>query len=211
MPKPDCIKLYGKATSINVRKVQWTLAELQQPYEFIELGATIDWQALPELRQKNPNALVPILQEGEFCLWESNSICRYLVRHNASSLMGSSLQQIARTEQWMDWQIAELNPAWRYAFMALVRQHPAFTDPQAVRQSLELWQQKLAIANQQLHDSPYLSGEEFSLADIVFALSLNRWLTLPLADKPQWPALERYKTRLEQRPAAQRFCFNGVP
>lgn len=206
------MKIYGKPTSINVRKVLWTLAELGIEAELCPCGSGFAPIDTTEFRQLNPNALVPVLQDGDFVLWESNSICRYLVRKSGHpTLLGSDLQQMAKVEQWMDWQACELNPAWRYAFMALVRQHPDFTDSAAITQSAQLWQQKLQILDAELAKTgAYICGEDFTLADIVLGLSLNRWLQTPISDRLELPHLAAYQQRLAQRPAAQQFCFNGV-
>jgi len=206
------MKLYGKPTSINVRKVLWTLAELAITAEFIPCGAGFAPIDTAEFRALNPNALVPVLREGDFVLWESNSICRYLVRKSGHpTLMGSDLQSMAKVEQWMDWQACELNPAWRYAFMALVRQHADFTDPVAIAQSEQQWLQKLQILDAELTKTGgYICGEDFTLADIVLGLSLNRWLQTPISDRLELSHLVAYQQRLAQRPAAQQFCFNGV-
>ncbi|MFN6264187.1 MAG: glutathione S-transferase family protein [Chromatiaceae bacterium] len=206
------MQLYGKPTSINVRKVLWTLAELETNAELIPCGSGFAPIDTAEFRQLNPNVLVPVLQDGDFVLWESNSICRYLVRKSGhQTLLGSNLQQMAKVEQWMDWQACELNPAWRYAFMALVRQHPDFSDPAAIAQSAQQWQQKLQILDAELAKTgAYICGNDFTLADIVLGLSLNRWLQTPLSDRLELPHLAAYQQRLAQRPAAQQFCFNGI-
>ena len=206
------MQLYGKPTSINVRKVLWTLAELETNAELLPCGSGFAPIDTAEFRQLNPNVLVPVLQDGDFVLWESNSICRYLVRKiGHPTLLGGDLQQMAKVEQWMDWQACELNPAWRYAFMALVRQHPDFTDPAAITQSAQQWQQKLQILDAELAKTgAYICGADFTLADILLGLSLNRWLQTPISDRLELPHLAAYQQRLAQRPAAQQFCFNGV-
>ena len=206
------MQLYGKPTSINVRKVLWTLAELETNAELLPCGSGFAPIDTAEFRQLNPNVLVPVLKDGDFVLWESNSICRYLVRKNGHpTLLGGDLQQMAKVEQWMDWQACELNPAWRYAFMALVRQHPDFTDPAAIAQSAQQWLLKLQILDAALAQTgAYICGADFTLADILLGLSLNRWLQTPMADRLEFPHLAAYQQRLAQRPAAQQFCFNGV-
>jgi len=206
------MQLYGKPTSINVRKVLWTLAELEVNVELIPCGSGFAPIDTAEFRQLNPNALVPVLKDGDFVLWESNSICRYLVRKSGHpTLLGSDLQQMAKIEQWMDWQACELNPAWRYAFMALVRQHPDFNDPAAIAQSAQQWQQKLQILDAALAQTgAYICGADFTLADILLGLSLNRWLQTPMSDRLELLHLAAYQQRLALRPAALEFCFNGV-
>lgn len=197
------LKLIGKPTSINVRKVLWTLAETGLAYERIE------WQ--PEHVALNPNGLVPVLVDGDFVLWESNSICRYLCgKAGRHDLLPADPPARARVEQWMDWQATDLNASWRYAFMALVRQSPAFADPAQVAASAAAWNRNIGILDRHLAaGGPFAAGEQFTLADIVLGLSLNRWLMTPI-EHPDYRAVAAYVERLLGRPAYREFGRNGV-
>lgn len=197
------LQLIGKTTSINVRKVLWTLAETGLPYE------RLDWQ--PEHLALNPNGLVPVLVDGDFVLWESNSICRYLCgKAGRQDLLPLEPQARARVEQWMDWQATDLNASWRYAFMALVRQNPAFTDPAQVAASAAAWNRNVGILERHLAGGgPYAAGARFTLADIVLGLSLNRWLVTPI-ERPSCPAVAAYVERLLERPGYREFGRNGI-
>ena len=205
------LKLLGKPTSINVRKVLWTLAETGLPYEREDWGDGYRATSAPEFLALNPNAMVPVLEDGDFVLWESNSICRYLSGKAArSDLLPTEPQARARVEQWMDWQATDLNASWRYAFMALVRQHAAFTDPAQVAASAAAWNRNVGILDRHLAaHGPYAAGEHFTLADIVLGLSLNRWLMTPI-ERPQYAAIAAYVERLQERPACREFCRNGI-
>jgi len=197
------LKLIGKQTSINVRKVLWTLAETGLPYERNE------WQA--EHAALNPNGLVPVLVDGDFVLWESNSICRYLCgKAGRHDLLPIEPQARARVEQWMDWQATDLNASWRYAFMALVRQSAAFSDPAQIAASAEAWNRNIGILDRHLAaGGPYAAGEQFTVADIVLGLSLNRWLMTPI-ERPDYPAINAYVERLLERPGYREFGRNGI-
>lgn len=197
------LELIGKTTSINVRKVLWTLAETGLPYERLE------WQ--PEHGALNPNGLVPVLVDGDFVLWESNSICRYLCgKAERHDLLPGDPQARARVEQWMDWQATDLNASWRYAFMALVRQNPAFADPAQIAASAVAWNRNVGILERHLAAAgPYAAGAQFTLADIVLGLSLNRWLMTPI-ERPDCPAIAAYVERLLERPGYREFGRNGV-
>lgn len=197
------LRLIGKETSINVRKVLWTLAETGLAYERVE------WQ--PEHAALNPNGLVPVLVDGDFVLWESNSICRYLCgKAGRADLLPSDLQARAGVEQWMDWQATDLNASWRYAFMALVRQHAAFTDPAQIAASAAAWNRNIGILDRHLAaGGPFAAGAQFTLADIVLGLSLNRWLMTPI-ERPVYPAIAAYVERLLERPAYRAFGRNGI-
>lgn len=205
------LKLLGKPTSINVRKVLWTLAETGLPYEREDWGDGYRATSAPEFLALNPNAMVPVLVDGDFVLWESNSICRYLSgKAGRSDLLPAEPQARARVEQWMDWQATDLNTSWRYAFMGLVRQHAAFTDPAQVAASAAAWNRNVGILERHFAThGPYAAGEHFTLADIVLGLSLNRWLMTPI-ERPQYAAVAAYVELLQQRPACREFCRNGI-
>ncbi|WP_204317285.1 glutathione S-transferase N-terminal domain-containing protein, partial [Serratia marcescens] len=74
------IKILGKRSSINVRKVLWTCEEAGIAYQQEDYGSGFQSIETPAFRALNPNSLVPVLLDGDFVLWESNSICRYLAR-----------------------------------------------------------------------------------------------------------------------------------
>lgn len=73
------LKLLGKASSINVRKVLWTCHELEVALQREDWGSGFRSTQEPAFLALNPNGLVPVLIDGERVLWESNTICRYLV------------------------------------------------------------------------------------------------------------------------------------
>jgi glutathione S-transferase len=206
------LKLLGKPTSINVRKVLWLCEELELPCELEPYGAGYRPTDTPEFRALNPNALVPVLVDGDVVLWESNTICRYLAgRHGRDDLLPREPLARARVEQWMDWQLGDLNNAWRYAFMALVRQSPAHADPQALRASVDGWNRLVAILDAQLQRTgAWAAGDRFTLADIVLGLSVNRWFMTPMA-RPDLPAVARYYDALARRPGYAKHGRNGTP
>ena len=118
-----------------------------------------------------------------------------------SDLLPSEPQARAKVEQWMDWQATELNNSWRYAFMALVRKSPAHQDAQLLAAGIANWNQHIGIIDQQLAKTGALiTGDDFTLADIVLGLSVSRWLMAPF-DKPELTHVVAYEKRLSERPA----------
>jgi glutathione S-transferase len=197
--------ILGKDTSINVRKVLWTCAEIGVPYQ-------LEHASGDDVRQHNPNAMVPVvIDEGEV-LWESNTICRYLAnKHGRHDLLPAAPLARAQVEKLMDWQATELNTAWRYAFMALVRGSAAHTDPAATAASIQAWNDLMALLDAQLARSgAWVAGDNFTLADIVLGLSFNRWHSTPM-ERPTLPALSSWAARLGGRPGWLRHGANGTP
>lgn len=206
------LRILGKATSINVRKVLWTCAELGEPYELEEWGSGFKETDTAAFLALNPNALVPVIVDDGFVLWESNSICRYLAssRSRADLLPASSAAR-ARVEQWMDWQATELNTAWRSAFMSLVRKSPEYSEPSAVAASVRSWNRMMSLLERQLEQAgPFVVGPDFTLADVVIGLSTHRWFSTPMA-RPELPHVTRYYDRLSERPGFLLHGRNGIP
>ncbi|MGD9883105.1 MAG: glutathione S-transferase family protein [Reyranella sp.] len=196
------LRILGKATSINVRKVLWTCEEIGIAFERADDGA--------ELVQ-NPNGLVPVIVDGDFVLWESNSIIRYLAaKWTAEALLPTEPRARAEVDRWIDWQASEFNSAWRYAFSAIVRRDPAFADAEQIERSKQAWTRMLAILDGRLAATgAYVAGASFTLADIPIGLSVNRWFLTPM-ERPNFPAVSAYYERLSQRPAFLKHGRNGV-
>lgn len=198
------LRVLGRKTSINVRKVLWTCAELDLHFEHVETDK--------KLLARNPLRQVPVIQDGDFVLWESNAICRYLAgRQPRSTLLPEDPQVRALVEQWMDWQATELNTAWRYAFLGLARKSKAHADPTAIVASIESWNRHMRILDEHFaHGGQFVTGEFFTLADVVLGLSTHRWLHTPM-DRPHLDALHGYYQRLSVRPAFRAQVDPEVP
>ena len=190
----------------------WTCAELDLPFEREDWGGGFQSPTAPQFLALNPNAMVPVLVDGDTVLWESNTICRYLAaQYGGGKLLPADPARRAQVEKWMDWQATELNTAWRYAFMALVRRSPAHQDPGQAAASALQWSRLMGLLERQLEGTvAFVAGAEFSLADIVIGLSINRWQMTPI-DHPVLPAVDAYVTRLRERPGYLRFGGNGIP
>ena len=197
------LRILGRASSINVRKVLWTAAEAGVEFEREDWGIGFRSTRDQSFVALNPNSLVPVVvDEDDFTLWESNTICRYLAaKTSRTDLLPATPRARAEVERWMDWQAGELNNAWRYAFMALVRKSPAHTDANAVAASAAEWNRHMTMLDAQLQRTgAHVAGAEFTLADIVLGVSTQRWLATPV-ERPALPAVQAWFARVSARPA----------
>jgi glutathione S-transferase len=196
------IRILGKASSINVRKVLWACEEIGIAYSRADDG--------PEMAQ-NPNGLVPVIVDDDFVLWESNSIIRYLAnKWSAHTLQPTEPRARAEVDRWIDWQATEFNSAWRYAFSAIVRRNPAFNDPRDIEASKKQWSRMMEILDSQLaRTGGHVAGAAFTLADIPIGLSVNRWFMTPF-ERPAFAHVGAYYERLSARPAFLKHGRNGI-
>lgn len=205
------LKIYGRDNSINVRKVLWACAELGIACQREDWGIGFRSTREPAFLDMNPNAMVPVIDDDGFVLWESNAILRYLAgQYGGGALYPAEPRERARIDQWIDWQASDLNRAWSYAFMALVRKSPEHGDAQQLAAAIENWGGFMRVLERQLQRTgAYVAGAAFSLADIPVGLSVNRWFGTPLAH-PDLPAVAAYYELLTQRPGFRAFGRNGL-
>src|SRR5437868_9598678 len=91
----------------------------------------------------NPNGRVPTLVEGDFVLWESNSVMRYLcMAHGQRQGQGSPIypaspQARAAVDRWLDWTLSTLQPVDRPVFWALVRTPPEQRDMAVIQKDVD--------------------------------------------------------------------------
>ena len=198
------LKIWGRLTSVNVQKVMFCVEELALPHERIEAGLAYGIVDTPEYLAKNPNGLVPLIDDDGFLLWESNAIVRYLAgKHATGSMLPSDAQRRADADRWMDWQTTTLQPAMGGAFMNLVRLPPEKRDATAVEPSRKRSEACVAILEGALARHQFVAGDSLTIGDISLGPAIHRWLNLPL-DRERRPHVERWYGELWQRRSAQR-------
>ena len=200
--------VWGRPTSSNVMKVLWTLEELGLPFERIDVGGAFGRTGTPEYRAMNPTGLVPTLQEGEFTLWESNAICRYLAAVHApgTPLWPDDARARANIDHWMDAQQTVLNRPMTAVFWGLVRTPADKRDLTAVAAAIGDAAAAWRIVEAGLHARPFSAGGDFTLCDITWGVHAHRWFNIDYQGliRPDMPVLRAWYDRLCERPAYRR-------
>lgn len=212
--KPARLKIWGRANSVNVQKVLWCARELGLPFERIDAGMQYGQVDTPAYRILNPNGRVPTLQDGDFVLWESNSIMRYLAlrgietdpRAAAALLYPEAAVERARVDRWLDWTLSTLQPAERDLFWGTVRTPPEKRNAAAIAASAEATGKLWTIVDGYLsHGLPFVEGPNATLADIALGSYARRWYGIDMPDRPHLPRMAAWYARMEERPAFQEF------
>jgi len=195
------LKIWGRATSSNVQKVMWTVAELGLAHERVDAGGQFGVVDTPQYRAMNPNGLVPVVEDDGAVLWESNSIVRYLAaRYGEGTLAPSDLRERAMADRWMDWLLSTVAPNWGVMFMGLVRTPPSKRDTARIDAAVERLGETYRILDAQLAGRDYIMGDTLTIADIPLGMSLYRYFELGVA-RPALANLEAWYARLQARPA----------
>lgn len=197
--------LWGVGTSRTLRAL-WMLQELELPYEHRRITSRSGETLTPDYTRLNPSQKIPTLQEGDFILSESAAIVNYLATAYgaAKNLCPPTEPRLrARYDQWCFFAMMELDANTLY----VIRKHedlPALYGeaPNALQAARDGFSRQARAAEQRLAGAgPYVLGEAFSGADILFATTLTgalrRGIALP-------DALQTYLQRVTARPAYQR-------
>lgn len=195
------LKVLGRANSINVQKVMWCCGELGLKVDRVDIGGPFGGNDQPAYLAKNPTGLIPTLEDGDFVLWESNSIVRYIAEaYGAPPWYPADRRHRALCSQWMDWYLAALHPSMTIIFRQLIRTEPAKQDGTAIeaarRQAARQWE----MLDAHLADRPYLTGDEPTMGDIPAGVAVYRWYALDI-ERPETPNVHGWYDRLSGRPA----------
>jgi glutathione S-transferase len=201
------LTIWGRANSVNVQKVLWCAEELGLTYRRIDAGMAFGRNTEPEYLAMNPNGRVPTLVDGDFVLWESNSIMRYfaLGYGDGSPIYPAAARARAAVDRWLDWTLSTLQPVDRPVFWALVRTPPEQRDRAAIQKDVDAEAVVWRIPDARLATRKFIEGDQFTLADIALGAFARRWFGVEGVSKPRLPHLERWFAEFSDRPGFRKF------
>ncbi len=177
------LKLWGRNNSSNVKKVIWTCAELNIPYERIDAGMNFGVVNTDEYKAMNPMGLIPVIDDDGYVLWESNAIMRYLgSTHPKVPFYPSDLKVRGQADRWMEWQSTTLGPALGPAFVQIVRFAPEKRDMTMIAANIEKAAGMWKIVDRQLAATKWLTGENFTMGDVPLGILMYTWDQLKLEE-----------------------------
>jgi glutathione S-transferase len=204
------LKILGRNNSSNVQKVLWCCDELGLKYEREDVGGPFGRNRDPEYLALNPNGLVPTIIDGDFVLWESNTIIRYLAaKHGEGTLYPRDLQTRAMAERWMDWQLSVVGPAMMPIVVGLIRTPPEKRDQAAIAAARDKLATAMKMLDSFLGRSDYVAGASFTVGDIPVGIMTYRWYTFEIK-REDFPNLKRWYERLSTRPGFKKHVMIGL-
>ncbi len=200
------MKILDEKRAPNPRRVRVFLAEkgIHVPFEQVDIMDSAHKSA--EFAKINPIQRVPVLVlDDGTAIAESMAICRYFEAVQPEpALFGKTPIEIALIEMWN--RRAELN------FFLPVTQHFRHTHPAMAHlevPQIPAWGEAnkprvweiVRILDERLSDSPYLAGEEFSVADITAMIATDFMKAARLTVPDEALCFRRWYAQVSSRPS----------
>lgn len=175
--------------------VVWMLEELGIPYvlEYVDVLAGAQHSA--EFHQKNPMGKLPTLVDGDATVTESAAIGLYLADRYSYGVLAPKVDEAARGTylRWSLFAPSVIEPGC-YAHMSKWDYKPG-------QAGWGTYENMLASVEEAIGSGPWLLGERFSMADVIFGGTVRYMLRFKMIDAR--PRLVDYVARLEARPTLQ--------
>lgn len=192
------LKLWGRATSSNVQKVLWMLGEIGVGCQRIDAGGEFGVVGTDSFAKLNPNRKVPVLQDGDFVLYESHAILRYLARKHGR-LLPLDPHAAAITDQWMDWSATTLTPPLIGVFFQTVRLPLPKRDASVLDAHVKTLRGVMRILDVRLGAHAWLAGKVFTIADIAAGTLMYRYFEMEI-EREDLADVARWYGQLQDRP-----------
>jgi glutathione S-transferase len=193
------MKIYGHPMSTCTRKVLMTLLETGTPYEMVVVDfAKGEHKQEPHL-SRQPFGQVPALQDGDFELYESRAMCRYVNDKATGSLMPRDARDRARAEQWISVETSNFSSAiMKFVFHHVFQRQQTPETLEAAGAQLD---KALAIMDKELASQPFIAGQSFSLADICFMPYVEYAMATPAKERfAKHPNVSAWWSKVSERP-----------
>lgn len=165
------LKIYGLAMSTCTTRVLTTCVEKCAEFELVTVNLSAGEHKKPEFLALQPFGVIPVMKDGDFKLFESRAIARYIATKNegkGTALYGKTLHEKALVEQWLEVESQNYSPPMSAVVGQLVfaKFKGMTTDEAVVKANYEKLEKVLDIYEEHLSKNEYLAGNFFSLADL---------------------------------------------
>jgi glutathione S-transferase len=193
------MKIFGHPMSTCTRKVLMTLAETNTAYDFelVDFAKNEHKQA-PHLARQ-PFGQVPAMTDGDFELYESRAMCRYINDKANGPLIPRDLRDRARMEQWISVETSNFTgPTMKFVFQHIFKREQT---PEALATAATQLDAALAIMDKQLAVHPFIAGGSFTLADVSFMPYIEYAINTPAKEHfAKHPHVMAWWNKISERP-----------
>ena len=189
-------------TTPNGRKASIMLEEIGLDYTVHSIDITKDEQFTPEFIAINPNSKIPAIvdRDSEITVFESGAILIYLAE-KTGKLLSKDTKQRFQTIEWLMLQMGSIGPMFgQYNhFNRYAKDKIPYAIERYQKETLRLYK----VLNTQLSKTEYVSGDDYSIADIAIYpwIAAHKFMELTLDNHSH---LKSWYETVKQRPAVDR-------
>ncbi|CAJ1964280.1 unnamed protein product [Sphenostylis stenocarpa] len=164
------VKVYGPDYA-TTKRVIVCLIEKEVEFETVHVDGFKKEHKQPEYLKLQPFGLFPVVQDGDYTIYESRAILRYFsekYKNQGTDLLGKTIEERGLVEQWLEVEGHNYNPPI-YNLVVNIMVPALFgepSDPKASEEDEEKLGKVLDIYEERLSKTKYLAGDFFSLADL---------------------------------------------
>ena len=201
------IKIYGRLSSANVQKINWFCEYANISVINFNYGGVHGKTQTTEFKEMNPNSRVPVIDDDNFILYESNAILRYLSK-KFDILVEEKKEISGKIDQWIDW------GSFTFASPCSLLTAHKLSLPQDQRDELIADKAKndifslLNILNHNLEKKDFIVDEKFSLADIPLGIWCHRCINLGISIE-KFPNINKWYFKLNEMKSFQKIVVKS--
>jgi glutathione S-transferase len=155
------IILHGTELSGHAHRVELLLRMLGLPYQYVAAPAAV--RSTPEFHKLNPLGQIPVLQDGDLTLADSNAILVYLAKRYApgSQWLPEEPVAAARVQRWLSIAAGEV----MYG-PAIARMITQWNFPSELARAKKIAGVLLRFMDEHLKSRSFLAAEHATIADL---------------------------------------------
>ncbi|KAH8296893.1 hypothetical protein KR044_000171, partial [Drosophila immigrans] len=200
------VVLYGTELSGPVRAVLLTLRALELDFEFRPIDVTAGEQLRDDYVSKNPQHTVPLLEDGDACIWDSHAIIGYLVHKYGKNdaLYPREPLQRAIVDQRLHFESGVLYVQWKQLKQLLFQEN-------VTELPLEKLQEIYALLDRLIAEHEFIAGDQLTIADFSIIATLSPMhLSFAPVDATKYPALSAWLARISALPYYEEANLKGA-
>ncbi len=191
------LKVYGHPFSSPSNKVRYAVSALELEHAFHTVDLAGGEQRGAAFMALNPMSRVPVIQDGDFTLTESDAILRYLATKHKSDLFPGDLMARANIDRWMSFASVHLGQSmgrvmFNRVLYKFIGQEP---DERSLAFGLKMIATDGAHLNKVLEGREFVAGDTLSIADIAMIAALDP-AELAQVDLSDFKALSAWRKRI---------------
>lgn len=195
MPAPS-IRLYRHPLSGHAHRVELLLGMLGLPFAAVDVDLLTGAHRKPEFLALNPFGQVPVLQDGDLSLFDSNAILVYLAKRYdaAGRWLPEDPAAAARVQQWLSVAAGQLVNGPNTARLVTLFKAPLDHD-----RALAISGQLFGVIDRHLASRDYLATDHATIADLAI-YSYTAHAPEGGVSLDAFPSLKRWLKRVEALP-----------